>query len=153
MSDIQITIRRMTKEDATKVANIESQVFSEPWPYDEFVKATLDEKYIYLVATCEDEVVGYAGCFVVCEDSDVTNIAVDAEYRRLGIADVLIDTLSKEAKKKGAEHLFLEVRESNEGARCLYKKNDFVEVGKRKDFYRKPTETAILMERDLKGLV
>lgn len=145
-----ITIRRMEEKDAESVAAIEKEVFSEPWPMEEFAKAAKDDKYVYLVATDDDIIVGYAGCFVVCENADITNIAVSDSHRRMGIAEKLLEVLAKQASQKGAESLFLEVRESNEPAKFLYGKQGFVSVGLRKNFYRKPVENAILMEKKIK---
>lgn len=144
-----ITIRRMEEKDAPYVATIEKAAFSEPWPEVEFVNAVKDDKYIYLVALDDDLLVGYAGCFVVCENADITNVAVSENYRRVGIADKLLEVLAEEASQKGAESLFLEVRESNEPAKCLYGKQGFTQVGMRKNFYRKPDENAILMEKKI----
>ena len=134
-----------------KVAYIEKNNFSEPWPESEFSKTLQDDKYIYIVAADGERIAGYAGCFVVLENADITNIAVDEEYRRQGIGDRLIELLSLKAADKGAESLFLEVRESNEPAKSLYEKNGFAKVGMRRNFYRKPDENAILMEKKLIG--
>ena len=41
--------------------------------------------------------------------------------------------------------LMLEVRAGNEPAIALYRKHGFVEVGRRKNYYEKPREDAILM--------
>lgn len=150
MDDIKITIRKMTKEDADAVGRIEYDSFSEPWPVDEFVKVAEADNYIYLVALDHTEVVGYAGCFVTLDGADVTNIAVDSAYKRIGIGEMLLRLLASESEKKGAEALFLEVRESNEPAVSMYTKLGFYNIGIRKAFYRKPTENAILMKKDLK---
>lgn len=83
---------------------------------------------------------------MVLENADITNIAVDEEYRRQGIGDRLIELISLKAADKGAESLFLEVRESNEPAK-VFMKNGFAKVGMRRNFYRKPDENAILMEK------
>ncbi len=45
---------------------------------------------------------------------------------------------------------FLEVRLSNEAARKLYESEKFRILGKRKSYYRNPTEDAIIMSRKLK---
>ena len=151
MDEVRITIRYMEPQDTEKVAYIEKNNFSEPWPESEFSKTLQDDKYIYIVAADGERIAGYAGCFVVLENADITNIAVDEEYRRQGIGYRLIELLSLKAADKGAESLFLEVRESNEPAKSLYEKNGFVKVGMRRNFYRKPDENAILMEKKLIG--
>ena len=40
---------------------------------------------------------------------------------------------------------YLEVRKSNENAISLYQKNGFKICGERKNFYKNPTENALLM--------
>lgn len=149
MDNIQITIRRMNIADAQAVAAIEADTFSQPWLKKDFENAVKDCNYIYLVATHEEIPVAYAGCVVACEDADITNIAVKIPYRRIGIAYKLLELLAQEAMKKGAQSLFLEVRESNENAKRLYNKYGFLQVGYRKNFYKNPDEAAILMQKKL----
>lgn len=142
-----ITIRKMTPEDATYVAEIERSVFSEPWREQDFIKAAEDNNYIYLTACDGEAVVGYAGCIIACEDADITNIAVHDTYRRMGIGNKLLEVLEGLALEKGVCNVFLEVRESNNGARSLYSSRDYVPVGMRKNFYRNPDEDAVLMQK------
>jgi len=47
------------------------------------------------------------------------------------------------ARAKGAQSIFLEVRESNQAARSLYEKWAFVESGRRIRYYQNPQEDAI----------
>ena len=81
-----------------------------------------------------------AECF--SEPGDITNIAVTAGYRRRGIASGLIRGLKM---TPGVTRLFLEVRESNAGARALYEREGFVIDGRRRNFYSHPREDAVLM--------
>jgi ribosomal-protein-alanine N-acetyltransferase len=53
------------------------------------------------------------------------------------------------AAAAGARRAFLEVRESNAGARAFYSKMGFVEAGRRKNYYREPAEDALLLSRTL----
>ena len=59
----------------------------------------------------------------------------------------LLGALFAESERRGAAVLRLEVRGSNLAARRLYEKNGFETVGKRKNYYEKPTEDAILMSK------
>ena len=52
-----------------------------------------------------------------------------------------------EARRQGAEFLSLEVRPSNLAAVGLYTKLGFVQEGRRRNFYRDPTEDALLLTR------
>jgi ribosomal-protein-alanine N-acetyltransferase len=47
--------------------------------------------------------------------------------------------------REGAQSSFLEVRESNLPAQEMYRKFGYVEVGRRKRYYRDNNEDAILM--------
>lgn len=142
-----ITIRRMNADDARRAAEIEKAVFSEPWKQQDFEKAAESTEYICLAAADGDDVVAYLNCTTVCDEADITNIAVAEKYRRMGIADKLIKVLIRLAGERMIKMIFLEVRESNEAAMQLYCKNGFVPVGTRRDFYRFPTENAVVMKK------
>lgn len=107
MDEVRITIRYMEPQDTEKVAYIEKNNFSEPWPESEFSKTLQDDKYIYIVAADGERIAGYAGCYVVLENADITNIAVDEGYRRQGIGDRLIELLSLKQQIKGRSLFFL----------------------------------------------
>lgn len=71
---------------------------------------------------------------------EVLNLAVDPAFRREGIATALMQSVP-------ADHVFLEVRESNASAIALYQQLGFTEVGRRPDYYDDPVENAIVMQR------
>ena len=68
-----------------------------------------------------------------------------ARKRRRGFGRLLLATLLRAARDAGCERAFLEVREGNAPARALYEGAGFRPCGRRKDYYRLPTEDAILM--------
>ena len=102
-----------------------------------------DEDYVPPV------VYGYVGLVLIPYESDITNITVSGECRRQGIATRLMEELFRRCPEKGVTVVHLEVRESNESARALYKKLGFVEDGRRKRYYTDPVEDAILMTKNL----
>ena len=81
------------------------------------------------------------------DEGDIGNVAVAPDSRRRGIGAALLKALFAESERRGAAVLQLEVRESNLAARRLYEKNGFEIVGKRKNYYEKPAEDAILMSK------
>lgn len=101
--------------------------------------------HLFLTAEAEGKVVGYVGLMYVLDEGYISNVAVHPDYRRRGIAQALVRALAKRAEAKFLSFVTLEVRESNEGARALYEKCGFKIVGRRKNYYEKPTEDAILM--------
>ena len=79
------------------------------------------------------------------DEGQITDIAVSSEYRRRGIGMEIVKAMIKESANRGIAALYLEVRESNCAARELYRACGFEECGVRKNFYRRPTESAVLM--------
>lgn len=144
-----ITIRYMKREDVSRVAEIERQCFSEPWSEKAFADTVSDENYLYIVADCDGQVAGYVGGVMSAPETDITNIAVSGEYRRMGIGTELMRQFAGVLTKRNMQTVFLEVRESNEPAIGLYSAEGFEQVGIRKDFYRMPVENALIMAKKL----
>lgn len=125
---------------------IEQQCFSLPWTRNQLMAQLSEYMHIFLAA--EDEsgrAVGYVGLMYVLDEGYISNVAVSPDRRREGIADMLLTELYARAKAKKLSFLTLEVRESNIPAQCLYKKHGYTEVGRRKDYYSRPKEDAVLM--------
>ncbi len=74
---------------------------------------------------------------------EIENVAVAGTARRRGLGARLLGELLNRLRARGAEAVFLEVRESNLAARTLYEKWAFVESGRRKAYYRDPVEDAL----------
>ena len=143
-----LTIQRMNREHLEAVAAIEADVFSTPWTKQGFADTLNMENVMFFVAVENGNVVGYCGIYLAADEGEFTNVAVSSTYRRMGIADMLLKNLLKEATQKGAVRFILEVRCSNRPAIQLYKKFGFEIQGKRKDFYEKPKEDAYIMILD-----
>ncbi len=142
-------IRRMTEEDCIQVAEIESENFSLPWSRADFLKAVQAPGYLYLVAEEQGEILGYCGCIIVLDEAQIPNVCVRQNARKCGIGRKMLQELICEAKKRNAAVLYLEVRQSNTAAKALYRSLGFEEAGLRKNFYERPREDAVLMNRIL----
>ncbi|MGA3212085.1 MAG: ribosomal protein S18-alanine N-acetyltransferase [Terriglobales bacterium] len=75
---------------------------------------------------------------------EIENIVVAADARRRGLGSRLVGDLLERARDAGVKRVWLEVRESNRGARSFYLKLGFMESGCRRNYYTEPTEDAIL---------
>ena len=93
---------------------------------DDFIKGILVYQYLY-------------------DRLEIDYIIVDGNYRNMGIATKLLNTLEK--SYKNIDNITLEVRESNKSAINFYLKNGFKEVTKRKNYYK--DEDGILMIKNL----
>ena len=139
-------IRFMRLKDVDAVAAIEEATFARPWSRESFrQELTRNAVARYLVAEEEGKILGYAGAWVILDESHITNIAVLEEARGRGIGKRLTAQLLQILSNLGACYVTLEVRVSNERAQNLYKSLGFVSVGKRKRYYEDNNEDAYLM--------
>ena len=146
MNGQETVIRRMRTEDLDEVTALENAAFARPWSRDSFLRE-LEQNVAarYLVAEAEGHVVGYAGAWIILDESHITNIAVAEAYRGQGIGRKLTSSLLQYLSNLGACYATLEVRVSNERAQNLYRSLGFVSIGKRKRYYEDNGEDAFLM--------
>ena len=144
--DDKVVIRRMRADDLDAVAAIEAATFARPWSRQSF-QQELERNVAarYLVAEKNGQVVGYAGAWIILDESHITNIAITEAERGKGIGRKLTEALMQYLSNLGASYATLEVRVSNERAQHLYKSLGFVSVGKRKRYYEDNNEDAFLM--------
>lgn len=145
--NIQITDAR--EELLPQIQKIEQQSFSVPWT-EQMLRLQLEpDSHIFLTAEAAGEIVGYVGAMFVLDEGYISNVAVAPQYRKQGVGDALISAMVSRGRELLLSFLTLEVRESNAPAVALYEKHGFKAVGRRKNYYEKPTEDAILMTRML----
>lgn len=136
-------------EDVSRVAALEQLAFSDPWPESAFAELLGRDYLLFLVAR-EDAmvpVVGYVVAIFAGGEGEVASLAVEPRCRGRGIGSRLVDAVVSEAGRRRVEGLYLEVRESNAAARGLYRAHGFVEVGRRRGYYRRPVEDALVLCR------
>lgn len=134
---------RLKPEHAKEMSEIESRCFSMPWSLYSCENELKHDYAYYWGAFADNVLIGYAGLNIVVDEGHITNVAVLPEYRRQGIARVLIDIMLRCDLR-----LFtLEVRESNTAAISLYENFGFLVLGKRKGYYDKPKEDALIMTK------
>ncbi len=142
----RVVIEPMRVEHLPRVLEIERVSFPTPWPQDAYLQEIRGNRLAsYIVAKVEEEVVGYAGMWVILDEAHITTIAVDPRYRRQSIGERLLLALIEEAIRRGARWMTLEVRKSNTAAQALYRKYGFRDIGVRRGYYSDNREDAIVM--------
>ena len=141
-----INVCHMEYSEIERVAEIEAECFSMPWSRQAFEEELHLDTAICLVAHYNGEVAGFINGRIVLDEFYINNVAVVQSYRGKGIGERLICDLGKYLKNI-VSFITLEVRESNIPAQNLYEKCGYSVVGKRKNFYEKPPENAILMTK------
>ena len=145
-----IGVRRMRAADVAAVVGIETDAFSSPWSAETF-ESLLDRPGLELLVM-EHElegVVGYAVLWCILDQGELANVAVTPRLRGQGLGRHLLSRVLDVARARGIETMFLEVRASNEPALELYRSFGFSDVGRRKAYYERPREDALIMAAKL----
>jgi ribosomal-protein-alanine N-acetyltransferase len=141
----KLIIRNMREDDLESIMEIEHLSFSSPWSR-EFYLVQLYTKYaVSKVALFEEKIIGYVSANYEQHESSILNLAVHPDYRRRGIATLLMNTIMKDLKKKDCVFLYLKVRASNTSAQKFYERFGFTVESVRKKYYGNPDEDALQM--------
>ena len=143
-----IMLTEMKAEHVPQVAQLEKICFADPWSEMSIAHELESIWSLWLVAMEDGELVGYVGSQSSVDEADIMNVAVNPGWRRQGIAAKLINGLVAQLKNRGIHALMLEVRVTNAPAIALYEKLGFVEVGRRKNYYRNPKEDALILRKE-----
>ena len=150
---MDIIIRKAKLYDVPAMARIERDSFGSPWSAEEITKDVNAGGNVYVaVAECGGEKAGYGEIRNIAGEAQIYNIAIAPEFRREGIGAALLRHMIEKAEGDGCSLVTLEVRSDNDAAMALYKKLGFREVGRRKGYYAKGGEDAILMDLDLRKI-
>lgn len=101
-----------------------------------------------LCAILDNEIVGFVVLKTVLDEADIMNIAVKKNFRRQGIASLLLNKLLVLCQENKVRVIHLEVNEENFSAISLYKKFGFKECGRRKQYYDNHFD-AVLMDYNI----
>ena len=143
-----IRLTTMTADHVAQVAALEKICFHDPWSENSVSSELKNPLSLWLVALDGETVVGYVGSQSVEGEADMMNVAVHPDYRRRGIARMLINELVDALAKQGNHSLALEVRSSNAPAIALYERLGFSQVGRRPNYYRNPKEDALILRKE-----
>lgn len=144
-------MEKMREADLDAVIAIEKASFSSPWTRQSFLFDLYDNPFARSVVARDSagDVVGYGCAWQVHEELKINNIAVRGDRRGESIGRSLLRSMIDEGKRSGCRTAILEVRPSNLVARALYESEGFVQIGRRKDYYRAEREDALVLALDL----
>jgi len=146
LKDPRLQLAPMQKSDVVEVVRLESRCYEFPWTESIFLDC-LGVGYCCWTCRLNGKLVGYGIMSVAVGEAHILNICVDSEFRDQGLGRRMLERLLNLARKHQADTVFLEVRESNMAAQCLYQSLGFNEVGLRRGYYPagKGRENAIVL--------
>ena len=142
----QNVIREMKESDLEEVLEIEKRSFADPWSRKLF-KETLSFPHSvnFVLRDATGGLLGYINFYLIGDEAHMLNLAIHPDHRKKGFATELLSHAIAFLKSKNAADFFLEVRESNQEAIDLYKRFGFQFIGRRKRYYVKTNEDALVM--------
>ena len=144
-----IAIRRARVDDLPAILAIERVSFTDPWSRSSFT-ALLEQPRVYFTVALDRSagtLLGYTIAWFVLDEAELANLAVAPEARGNGIGALLLEGALVASEARGSATMYLEVRASNQAAIALYSSHGFAEVGRRRAYYRKPVEDALILRR------
>jgi len=147
-------LRPMTLADIPAVMTIDRESFPTPAPEQLFINELTDNALAHYQVLARDgaageEIIGFAGFWLIAGEVHISTIAVAPEERRHGRGEWLLLNLLLLACALEPLLVTLEVRRGNTVAQALYAKYRFEEVGVRRRYYRDTGEDALLLTVDL----
>ena len=136
--------RAATADDVPAVTALEHELFGvDAWSERSVAEELTGERRTALVAE-EDTVVGYGVASLAGDVVDLQRIAVAPAHRRTGVAGRLLTELQQDAREAGADRMLLEVSAANGGALAFYAAAGFVEIDRRRRYYRDGSDAVVL---------
>ncbi len=144
---MMIKVRNAAKEDIPRLVSICADTLPEKWSHDSF-SAEFDKNSLILCAECDNEIIAFAVTAVSFDEGYLDLIAVCDNYRRQGIARLMLNETEQILKSMSVTRIVLDVRVSNPAVE-LYKNCGFKTLCARRDFYSNPREDAFTMQKEI----
>lgn len=145
-------IRKAEAGDVDLIKELEIENGLESWSREDYLCEIDRKDSLFLTINLKKELIGFIIARLITNsdkssnetEAEICNLAIKKKHQRQQLATNLIKNLLTDTENL-IKKIYLEVRENNLPAINFYKKNNFKTIGIRKNFYRNPTENAILM--------
>jgi ribosomal-protein-alanine N-acetyltransferase len=149
-ASVALQIRAFRPSDAVSICEIlRDSTEAAQWPSESYANLAASPGGVFLMCETSAHIVGFLAARQVSDEAEILNIAVHRDSRRKGVASALVLAALDKFRRSTITRVFLELRESNRPARTLYERHGFVLSGRRKSYYRDPTEDALCMQKKL----
>jgi ribosomal-protein-alanine N-acetyltransferase len=142
--------RPLKGADAGDCASLHATGFAHPWSASEFESLLADRACLAVGVRTKAGLAGYLLSRVAGDEAEILTIVVAPALRGFGCAQRLLQDHLSRLAARNVRALFLEVDAANAPALALYRRNGFVEVGRRKAYYASAGGAdALVMRRNL----
>jgi len=147
-----VSVREFRIEDLESVLAIaQDSPEAANWSRESYLELLRESTALGLVWEDSGAVVGFLIGRVVADQAEVLNVAIQENRRRRGGATALLIAALENYRARGAQSVYIEVRQSNDPAIAFYLKLGFAISGRRRAYYSVPLEDAVVMKKKLTG--
>ena len=140
---MSFVLHRIGALDLDRAARLHRDAFvpmgERPWTRQDMAELLATPAGGGLILQIGDDDAGVVLWRTMADEAELLTLAVSARHRRQGVGTALVGQVIQRSRRQGARQLFLEVGVDNPGARLLYAQSGFIEVGRRKAYYERPT--------------
>jgi ribosomal-protein-alanine N-acetyltransferase len=153
MTNTTTIYQPISLDDINSLMTIEQQCHSHPWS-EKLMRSCIGGRYFgetLRLANAPDIIHGFYIADYIAQESNLMDICIAPQWQGKGLGKQLLNRFMSQAKSRGAEKLFLEVRASNTPAQMLYINAGFIQIDRRLAYYPKVVgyEDAIVMSINL----
>ena len=141
---INISFKELNTEFDQEISLIESRIHRNPWSQEQIKESFQNKNNLVIGVFNQDELIGYCFILIAQTEAEILNIAIDINFQRKGLGEILLKECFERLKSQQAKNLFLEVRESNHAAKNLYSKMGFKTIGIRKNYYSNNEDASMM---------
>ena len=149
MSFQDIKIKPLTEKELDQVLALDKTCFGGLWSLNGYKREIKSPNSCLLIMTIDDHlkerVIGFASFWAILKEAHITLLAIHPDFQGQGLGKLLLNHLLSEIDKRHLSAATLEVSEKNFKALNLYQKFGFKEAGRRKRYYQKTGEDALVL--------
>ncbi len=142
-----LQIRSLTPDDAHNLAYIELEIFPSPWDESSLRSFLALPNVEGEAAVQNNRIIGYIFVQYAAGEVHILNLGIRPDFRRKGLASLLLKRFLDRSRKRGVEVCYLEVRAGNIAAQRLYFGYGFAPVSLRKRYYPDGEDALILVKQ------
>lgn len=148
-----VLIQPITGDYLLRIVEIQEATNLSTWKLEDYQQEIQRKDSVNFMAVINRKAVGFIFMRLINpSEAEIYNLAVQSGFRRQYLGNQLLQAAIKKAiSQQNTKDIWLEVRESNLAAISFYIKNGFSIIGRRKNFYVRPVEDAILMRCKIAG--
>lgn len=149
MTKLELQLEYLRVEQLPQIVQLDQLCLGGLWSLAGYERELANQHSTTLVLSLlqPENVIGIGNFWAILEEAHITLLAIHPDYQGHGLGKLVLYFLLQQAQRQKLERATLEVKESNQKALALYQQFGFKMAGKRKGYYQKTNEDALILWR------